>query len=181
MSISTPIVNSQTKGKKIEDVAHQIASILLPMVRLYRQSDDLKGYLRRSIAWTVRELAEFFKVPMNVSVKAHEEAGGRDLRNMSWNQQRGHIDPKREIYHYEHTVEVGALTENILSAKSVDEIAAILMTYKICWILKAENSELNRIDAERRRLGGSKRRGENEWRSTYEKAEIVFQYPWRDG
>ncbi|MDP3856539.1 MAG: hypothetical protein Q8Q73_02120 [Stagnimonas sp.] len=180
MNSPTPTFNSQMKGKKIGDVAHQIASILLPMVQLYQQSDDLKGYLRRTIAWTVRELAEFFKVPMNVSVKAHEEAGGRDLRNMSWNQQRAHIDPKREIYHYEHTVEVGALTENILTAKTVDEIVANLMTYKICWILKVENSELNRIDAERRRLGGQKRRGENEWRATYEKANVVFQYPWPD-
>jgi hypothetical protein len=169
-----------TKGKKIEDVAHQIASILLPMVQLYQQSDDLKGYIRRTIGWTVRELAEFFKVPMNVSVKAHKKAGGRDLRNMSWKQQRAHIDPKRKIYHYEHTVEVGALTETIVTAKSADEIAAILMTYKICWILKAENSELNRIDAERHRLGGSKRRGEKEWRATYQKANVLFQYPWPD-
>lgn len=162
MNSPTPTLNSQMKGKEIKDVAHQVASILLPMVQLYQQNDDLKGYLRRTIAGTVRELAEFFRVPMNVSVRAHEEAGGRDLRSMSWNQQRAYIDPKREIYHYEHTVEVGALTENILTAKSVDEIVAILMTYKICWILKAEDSELNRIDAERRRLGGPKRRGENE-------------------
>jgi hypothetical protein len=147
---------------------------------LYQQSDDLKGYIRRTIGWTVRELAEFFKVPMNVSVKAHKKAGGRDLRNMSWKQQRAHIDPKRKIYHYEHTVEVGALTETIVTAKSADEIAAILMTYEICGILKAENSELNRIDAERHRLGGSKRRGEKEWRATYQKANVLFQYPWPD-
>jgi hypothetical protein len=64
-----------TKGKKIEDVAHQIASILLPMVQLYQQSDDLKGYIRRTIGWTVRELAEFFKVPMNVSTGREGVAG----------------------------------------------------------------------------------------------------------
>ena len=96
---------------------------------------------------------------------------------MTWPQQVK-LYGDRKLFHYEHVVAVSAIAEAMLEATSVEMIIEALKTCKICWILKEEDSELSKADRERQKAGGSRRRGQNEWREAYKNANIDFKYPW---
>ena len=164
--------------KSVLEAADVLAPAIFQLILLHNQSaGDIRPYLNRSVAWLVRELSIFFDVPTNVSLKASAKSGGQDMRALTWKKQ-SEIDPEREIFHYEHVVEVGAITEQLLKASSSAQVAKILKTLKIAWILKEENAALSKKDQERRKNGGPKRRSEAEWRETYRQAGIELIYDW---
>lgn len=85
--------------------------------------------------------------PFEISRAAWERAQslGVDLRTQTWHRQWG-FDPKRATFLIEHVTPNRVMREAAVEADSVDAIVEIIRRhYRVAWILKSENDELNRL------------------------------------
>ncbi len=149
-----------------------IANAISGLALAYRDASppSLKKYLRSTIGHMCRELEDFVEPRISVAAenKAKELGLSVDLRQCHWDDQTTKMkDIGRKIFHWEHIVTVGDLTENVLTLRSPSQEAVeeILRTADIAWILKAEDDRLDLLGYR------SKRRDPME---CYEKAEIRF-------
>lgn len=68
-----------------------------------------------------------------------------DLRTCTWGYQVVRMkDRGRKIFHWEHVVQVSDLTNDILALSNLEanEVAKLLNTTQVAWILKDENARL---------------------------------------
>jgi hypothetical protein len=100
-----------------------------------------RSRLRESISDDIKKFTDL--VPPRVSEAAQLEAQRRgvDLRQMRWHDQP-HFDPGRSTFQWEHVLTVSGLRELCLHAPGPSEIAEILETARVAWILKDEDRRL---------------------------------------
>ncbi|WP_243372265.1 hypothetical protein [Microvirga solisilvae] len=133
----------------IDMAAIAVADAMLPMVEQMRglqRDDSLSKYYRYSLKWMVRGLENFVMPHASVNaMKKAEELDIGDIRRFRWSDQTSKMmDPKREIFHWEHVVQVSDIVNAItqLHDPHREAIAYELKKAKIAWILKSENKKL---------------------------------------
>lgn len=128
------------------------------LLRAFAESILIKARVAREVELSVRErrrllesISEDIKkwtdvIPVTMSAGAQAEAERRsvDLREMGWHDQH-RFDRGRLMFQWEHVIPVGRIREACLDAQSADEVAGILKTARVAWILKEEDRRLTSL------------------------------------
>ncbi|PSC05937.1 hypothetical protein SLNSH_06050 [Alsobacter soli] len=126
------------------------------MVGAYRSSPaPVQEHFYFVLKHAARDLERFVVPRVSRAAQAQaDEDGIGALRHYHWLDQTGAMkDPERAIYHWEHVVPAADIVKALLAleAPTVAQIAEILKTAQIAWILKHEDRKLvpsNRPDPE---------------------------------
>lgn len=98
--------------------------------------------VRESIGVDVRKFTDVIDYEVSEAAWAAAQDLGVDLRTTDWAGQT-RFDPKRERFHLEHVVTVRDVVEACLRADSESDIAQVLGSVRVAWILKEENHVLD--------------------------------------
>lgn len=132
-----------------------MGTVRAELVAAFAESISVKATVAREVELEMREqrrllesISEDIKkytdlLPPLVSVAARAEADRRgvDLRRMAWHDQH-RFDPGRRTFQWEHVVPVGLIRKSCLQAQTPSDIAEILKTARVAWILKEEDRRL---------------------------------------
>ena len=101
------------------------------------------------------------------SVAAYEKAHDMkiDLAQMGWHDQP-RFDPKRKIFHRDHTITVETIRQQCLDAQSIELIRVALESSIVSWILKSED---------RRLTANGHRSLRPDWKHAYQQAGITLK------
>ena len=124
--------------------------IIKVVLKVY-QKDTSKGYIKEILTRTIRMIESVS--PMDVSMAAQAKADEMNLKPLyeyGWleqNTKRGMKDYDRSIFHWEHFYPINQQINDLLALKEITDasIYNIISKGKVCWILKNENRELDRI------------------------------------
>lgn len=125
--------------------------IITVTLSIYKK-DSSKGYIKDILTRTLRMVESVS--PLDISEKAQQKAIEmgieKQLYYYSWldqNKTKGMKDYDRSIFHWEHFYPIGQQVKDLLALETVTdlEIYKIISKNKVCWILKEENKELERI------------------------------------
>lgn len=114
-------------------------------------STDMDQYRLKVLNCQCRELEKFLKLRKSVAAQKEADARGiGDLTQYAWADQtkKGKMgDVGREAFHFEHTVPVSSLLNQLLALKqpAVEAIGAIISTAEVAWITTGENDRLNEL------------------------------------
>ncbi|WP_407176382.1 hypothetical protein [Bradyrhizobium sp. STM 3562] len=133
----------------IADAAPVMARALLAMVQVHRAAPpEIQWNIHQAMLLMIRNLERC--VQHRVSIAAAEMAakmGIPDLHTLVWRDQPKKMrDKDREIFHWEHVVQVSDIQKEVLSEPDPDlaKIEASLKKTFLAWILKEEDKLLPR-------------------------------------
>jgi hypothetical protein len=134
------------------DVIPILANAILATLKLpASHSTDMDRYRRKVLNCQCRELEKFLRLRKSVAAqKIADERGIGDLSAYTWLDQTktGKMgDAGRETFHFEHTVPVSSLLNQLLalSLPTPEAIANIIAKAEVSWITKKEDERLTAL------------------------------------
>lgn len=100
--------------------------------------------LLESISEDIKKYTDLLPPLVSLAAKAEADRRGVDLRRMGWHDQH-RFDPGRGTFQWEHIVPVGVVRNSCLEAQTSSDIAEILKTARVAWILKDEDRRLTSL------------------------------------
>ncbi len=97
--------------------------------------------LLESISEDIKKWTDLLPPAISVAAQVEAERRAIDLRVMGWHDQY-RFDPGRQMFQWEHVLPVGHIRESCLVAGSATDVAHILGTARVAWILKEEDRRL---------------------------------------
>lgn len=125
---------------------------MLPKV-VWLQTDEAtarqRSAARASLTQEIRKLcdglgSEHLRLSVSAAAARAAESLGVDLCQQTWGSQL-RFDPGRRVFHLEHVVPVATVREHVLASRSVSQVEDALSMLRLAWILKSENTELERL------------------------------------
>ena len=105
--------------------------------------------LRNSIAFDFRKCGNVL-IPVHLKYEISRAAWdtatamGADLRQLLWSSP--FIKVNRKTFELDHVETIGAMTAAAMKVTTPEEMVELIRrTYRVAWILKSENKELNRL------------------------------------
>ncbi len=135
----------------IKQEYQEFIDIIKVTLNIYKMNQS-KRYIKDILVRTLRMIESIS--PLDVSNKAQEKAIEmgieKPLYYYSWldqNKSKGMKDYDRSIFHWEHFYPIGQQVKDLLAIEQLtdEEIYNVISKNKVCWILKEENKELERI------------------------------------
>jgi hypothetical protein len=139
-------------------IINALAQAILATLKLPADhSTDMDQYRRKVLNCQCRELEKFLRLRKSVAAQKEADARGiGDLSRYVWADQtkkRKMGDVGRATFHFEHTVPVSSLLNELLalSAPTVQAIETIIAKAEVSWITKHEDKRLTALKLRHKR------------------------------